>query len=62
MYLYLKFEIQIIFISLFMVVDRLCGLVVSVAEYKHRGLGYDSRALRRIFLRELDLALSLVIG
>jgi hypothetical protein len=29
----------------------LCGLVVSVADYKHRGPGFDSRALLRIFLR-----------
>jgi hypothetical protein len=45
--------------------DRLCGLVVSVADYKHRGPGFDSRALFRIFLRELFLErgpLSLVIG
>jgi predicted nucleic acid binding AN1-type Zn finger protein len=44
---------------------RLCGLVVSVADYKHRGPGFDSRALLRIFLRELGLErgpLSLVIG
>jgi hypothetical protein len=33
----------------------LCGLVVSVADYKHRGPGFDSRALLRIFLRELGL-------
>jgi hypothetical protein len=47
------------------VIDRLCGLVVSVADYKHRDPGFDSRALRRIFLRELFLErgpLSLVIG
>jgi hypothetical protein len=44
--------------------DRLCGLVVSVADYKHRGPGFDSRALLRIFLREgLERGpLSLVIG
>jgi hypothetical protein len=45
--------------------DRLCGLVVSVADYKHRGPGFDSRALLRIFLRKLGLErgpLSLVIG
>jgi hypothetical protein len=34
--------------------DRLCG-VVSVEDYKHRGPGFDSRALLRIFLRELGL-------
>jgi hypothetical protein len=42
-------------------VDRLCGVVVSVKDYKHRGSGFDSRAL----LRELGLErgpLSLVIG
>jgi hypothetical protein len=43
-----------------------CGLVVSVEYYKHRGPGFDSRALLRIFfLRELGLErgpLSLVIG
>jgi hypothetical protein len=45
--------------------DRLCGLVVSVEDYKHRGPGFGSRALLRIFLRELALErgpLSLVIG
>jgi hypothetical protein len=45
--------------------DRLCGLVASVENYKHRGPGFDSRALLRIFLRELGLErgpLSLVIG
>jgi hypothetical protein len=45
--------------------DRLCGLVVSVADYKQRGPGFGSRALLRIFLRELSLErgpLSLVIG
>jgi hypothetical protein len=47
------------------VCDRLCGLVVSVEDYKHRGPVFDSRALLRIFLRELGLErgpLSLVIG
>jgi hypothetical protein len=45
--------------------DRLCGLVVTVENYKHRGPGFDSRALLRIFLRDLGLGrgpLSLVIG
>jgi hypothetical protein len=45
--------------------DRLCDLVFSVEDYKHRGPGFDSRALLRIFLRELGLErgpLSLVIG
>jgi hypothetical protein len=45
--------------------DRLCGLLVSVEDYKHRGPGFDFRALLRIFLRELGLErgpLSLVIG
>jgi hypothetical protein len=44
--------------------DRLCGLVVSVEDYKHRGPRFDSRALLRILLRELGLErgpLSLVI-
>jgi hypothetical protein len=39
--------------------------VVRVADYKHRGPGFDSRALLSIFLRELGLergSLSLVIG
>jgi hypothetical protein len=39
--------------------------VVTVENYKHRGPGFDSRALLRIFLRELGLErgrLSLVIG
>jgi hypothetical protein len=45
--------------------DRLCDLVVSVEDYKHRGTGFDSRALLRIFLRDFGLErgpLSLVIG
>jgi hypothetical protein len=45
--------------------DLLCGQVVSVEDYKHRGPGFDSRALLRIILRELGLErgpLSLVIG
>jgi hypothetical protein len=45
--------------------DCLCGLVVSIEDYKHRGPRFDSRALLRIFLRELGLErgpLSLVIG
>jgi hypothetical protein len=45
--------------------DCLCGLVVSVEIYKHRGPGFESRALLRIFLRELGRErgpLSLVIG
>jgi hypothetical protein len=25
--------------------DRLCGLVVSVEDYKHRGPGFDSRGI-----------------
>jgi hypothetical protein len=44
--------------------DRLCGLVVSVEDYKHSDPGFESRALLRIFLRELVLErgpLSLVI-
>jgi hypothetical protein len=51
-------------LSKYTALDRLCGLVVSVADYKHRGPRFDSRALR-IFLRELGLErgpLSLVIG
>jgi hypothetical protein len=41
------------------------GYGCSVEDYKHRGPGFDSRALLRIFLRELGLErgpLSLVIG
>jgi hypothetical protein len=44
---------------------KICGLVVSVEDFKHRGPGFDSRALLRSFLRELGLErgpLSLVIG
>jgi hypothetical protein len=46
-------------------IDRLCGVVVSVEDYKHRGPWFDSLELLRIFLRELGLErglLSLVIG
>jgi hypothetical protein len=52
-------------ISAFHFIDRLCGIVVSVEDYKHRGPGFDFLALLRIFLRELGLErgpLSLVIG
>jgi hypothetical protein len=45
--------------------DRFYSLVLSVEDYKHRGPGFDSRALFRIFLRELGLErgpVSLVIG
>jgi hypothetical protein len=45
--------------------ECLCGLVVSVEDYKHKGPGFHSRALLRISLRELGLErgpLSLVIG
>jgi hypothetical protein len=34
---------------------HLCGLVVSVEDYKHGGPGFDSRALLMIFLREFYL-------
>jgi hypothetical protein len=56
------------YVSMFMGVLNVlsfCGLVVSVEDYKHRGPGFDSRALLRIFLRGLGLErgpLSLVIG
>jgi hypothetical protein len=56
---------QLILQQVLKISDRLCGLVVSVEDYKHRGPGFDSRALLRIFLRELGLeqgTLSLVIG
>jgi hypothetical protein len=50
---------------IYLLFDRLCGLVVSIADYKHRGPGFDFWALLRIFLRELVLEqgpLSLVFG
>jgi hypothetical protein len=53
------------FVYSIMKLINLCGLVVSVADYRHRGPGFDSRALLRIFLSELGLErgpLSLVIG
>jgi hypothetical protein len=56
---------DIYLISYIAILDRLCGLVVSVADYRHRGPGFDSWALLRIFLREFGLErgpLSLVIG
>jgi hypothetical protein len=61
----LKPEAHVHFILILIIYDRFCGLVVSVADYKHRGPGFDSRALLRIFLRELGLErgpVSLVIG
>jgi hypothetical protein len=42
-------------LKVYISIDRLRGLVVSVEDYKHRGPGFDSRALLRIFLRELGL-------
>jgi hypothetical protein len=62
---YVKLGMFTEFIGYYHCLDRRCGLVVSVAHYKHRGPGFDSRALLRIFLRELCLErgpLSLVIG
>jgi hypothetical protein len=59
---YVLFPLYVLLVSSY---DRLCGLVVSGEDYKHRGPGFDSRALLRIFLRELGLErgpLSLVIG
>jgi hypothetical protein len=64
-YIYGCYLLNIIMYSINFAIDRLCGLVVSVEDYKHRGPGFDSRALLRIFLRELGLEqgpLSLVIG
>jgi hypothetical protein len=29
------------------ILDRLCGLVVRVLDYRHRGPGFDSRALQK---------------
>jgi hypothetical protein len=58
-------SVIVYFVSYDFCKDRLCGLVVSVEDYKHRGHGFDSRALLRIFLRQLGLErgpLSLVIG
>ena len=31
------------FCELYLVIDRLCGLVVRVSGYRYRGLGFDSR-------------------
>jgi hypothetical protein len=45
--------------------NKIVRLYFSVEDYKHRGPGFDSWALLRIFLRELGLErgpLSLVIG
>jgi hypothetical protein len=35
------------FCRLMVKVDRLCGLVVRVLDYRHRGPGFDSRALQK---------------
>jgi hypothetical protein len=32
---------------MFIVSDRLCGVVVRVFDYRSRGLGFDSRALQK---------------
>jgi hypothetical protein len=61
---FLIFLLSFIYLFIYLL-DRLCGIVVSVEDYKHRGPGFDSRALLRIFLTELGLErgpLSLVIG
>jgi hypothetical protein len=50
---------------LFEIMLIMCLLPAVLQDYKHRGPGFDSRALLRIFLRELGLErgpLSLVIG
>jgi hypothetical protein len=39
--------------------DRLCGLVVRVLDYRCRGTGFDSRALKKVMGLERG-ALSLV--
>ena len=38
-----------LFVSVALVLDRLCGLVVRVSGYRYRGLGFDSRRYQ-IFL------------
>jgi hypothetical protein len=35
------------YVTLRMCVDRLCGLVVRVLDYRYRGPGFDSRALQK---------------
>jgi hypothetical protein len=44
---YRKYVFKIINICKFKHVDRLCGLVVRVLDYRYRGPGFDSRALQK---------------
>jgi hypothetical protein len=37
----------IIIIIIIIIIDRLCGLVVRVLDYRCRGPGFDSRALQK---------------
>jgi hypothetical protein len=60
-----NFSSTVLLSLLLLLLNRPCGLVVSVEDYKHRGPRFDSRALLRIFLREFGLErgpLSLVFG
>src|SRR5215510_12827284 len=42
-------EKDLVHIYIYILVDRLCGLVVRVSGYRYRGLGFDSRRYQ-IFL------------
>jgi hypothetical protein len=55
--------IYILYILYIYIYDRLCGLVVRVFDYRHRGPGFDSRALQQQQQKVVGLergALSLV--
>jgi hypothetical protein len=42
-----KIKLYIYTIYIYIYIDRLCGLVVRVLDYRHRGPGFDSRALQK---------------
>jgi hypothetical protein len=46
--------IIIIIIITYSKMDRLCGLVVGVLDYRSRGLGFDSRALPKKKVVDLE--------
>ena len=41
--MYMRSHMKYIFTHIYMLFDRLCGLVVRVSGYRYRGLGFDSR-------------------
>jgi hypothetical protein len=43
----INYSISAVPIIIIIIIDRLCGLVVTVIDYRCRGPGFDSRALQK---------------